>query len=824
MQILVLSRNWIQTLTTEKRELQTEIKASEDALTQAGEELKDLKKQLASLEQEVEVARKEKAEIQARVDEVDAERRKFEDLIADLHKKAMAERQQISVLQQQIASQDALRKSQEDELQRARVDEVDAERRKFEDLIADLHKKAMAERQQISVLQQQIASQDALRKSQEDELQRARDDLTKLRQEESHYLHQVDSGKRQLDSLIQNLKIIQNDSNMSQQRLVQLEQAHRTIDKALTELAPFGKHRGGPSILTNIHEALFGSLFPSSSLLINGPGGTPRSSTKFCEKIRRATLTLSLHLFQLEVSQLRKAEQDITQMSDITRATAGSSPVSSMSGFSVDSYADQTPSDPHHHPHASSTSHPAPSNPFGGTIEEGKDIESGSNTPKFSRKEQPSGESVTQRNDDSEREGGDDQATFTNPFQTSQDDLFKAEDDPFSTAPTFKQDDFAVTEDPFAAPTSTAANGDPFKESKSPEFFPTGGAGGDMFEKDPFAEDDIFKDAQAAFPEVPDDPFATTSAPTTTDPFADISDPFASKKDSGDPFATSGPDPFGSTANNFAADPFGSRERVTGPPATVEEEDPFRERNIFTSEQDAFNTHDPFANTPDPFAGSTDLFKGSNNSLNSRGTRGSKNSLNNRPFGSKSSLQDSKTSLNDCTSVTSASSPRLELKTTVEVTPTADPPVDPFASSTLTSTSKTEFKSAGFDVDPFSNGDPFSSSTPDPFSSGPPAAAPSSGAEFPDPFAGGVDPFGSDPNDPFNAFGGGAGDPFKPDPSDPFSSNNAQSDPFASGADQASSGDPFKGRNMLKNGIQNCRSRPNQDILVPDLLITSHVT
>ena len=56
----------------------------------------------------------------------------------------------------------------------SRVDEADAERRKFEDLIADLHKKAMTERQQISVLQQQIASQDALRKSQEDELARAR--------------------------------------------------------------------------------------------------------------------------------------------------------------------------------------------------------------------------------------------------------------------------------------------------------------------------------------------------------------------------------------------------------------------------------------------------------------------------------------------------------------------------------------------------------------------------------------------------------------------------------------------------------------------------
>lgn len=55
-----------------------------------------------------------------------------------------------------------------------RADEADAERRKYEELITDMHSKAMTERQQISALQQQIASQEALRRAQEDELQKAR--------------------------------------------------------------------------------------------------------------------------------------------------------------------------------------------------------------------------------------------------------------------------------------------------------------------------------------------------------------------------------------------------------------------------------------------------------------------------------------------------------------------------------------------------------------------------------------------------------------------------------------------------------------------------
>ena len=53
-------------LTKEKKDLQTEIKSVEESLSTAGEELKDMKKQLTSLEEEVELARKQRDEVQSR--------------------------------------------------------------------------------------------------------------------------------------------------------------------------------------------------------------------------------------------------------------------------------------------------------------------------------------------------------------------------------------------------------------------------------------------------------------------------------------------------------------------------------------------------------------------------------------------------------------------------------------------------------------------------------------------------------------------------------------------------------------------------------------
>lgn len=664
-------------LTKEKKDLQTEIKSAEEGLSMAGVELKDMKKQLSSLEEEVEQARKQRDEVQAR------------------------------------------------------LDEADAERRKYEELISELHKKALHERHQIEGLQQQIASQDALRKSQEEELQKARDELQKLRQEESHYLHLVESGKRQLDTLIANLKIVQSDTNVTQSKLVQIEAAHRTIDKALAELAPFGRRYAGsegkPSILTNIHE----------------------------------------------VTQLRRQEQDVTQMSDITRATAGSSPVSSMSGFSVDSYMETHYETKTEQPVQNSNPFGPPSSdpfqadvdPFGGTdpfktkpsvgsskesessgVNEEPQVQSGTNTPQMNRRKKQSSESAT----------------------------LKTEEENDSTFPA------GGTSNPFES------GADPFKPSE--------------FEQNPF-EGNPFQEGSA-------DIFG--AAPNE--------DPFGSKMDpSEDPFATpSTGDPFGNSGNQ---DPFGAH--------TFDDvDDPFKEKNLFASEVDAFNTNDPFANTPDPFAGSTDLFKGSNTSLASRGTRGSKNSLNNfKNFGSKNSLQGSKTSLNE--SNTADSSPKLQVKSADEGTPEEDPstevtkaPPTDGAFNDLSSKSDDQFETPDDTPDPFPavGKDPFSTPNSDPFTNSNTAADPFKSSGFgSDPFAStngpendpfssaNADPFGNSSDDPFRS-GGDANDPFgtsstnqftaKFDDNDPFASSTA-ADPFSVNQKTGDPFDPFAGNGTV---------------------------
>lgn len=446
-------------------------------------------------------------------------------------------------------------------------------------------------------------------------------------------------------------------------------------------------------------------------------------------------------------------------MSDITRATAGSSPVSSMSGFSVDSYMDPNyenkaeavlansnpfgPSAGAADPFQTDVDPFGGSDPFkvkpgarkgsennGGGAEEPR-VQSATNTPQLHRKNQHSSDSITLKNDQ-------DDIPFKAPSGGNAANPFETTDDPFK-APGFDKDPFASN---------------PFE----------GGCG-----SDPFGQKST------------DDPFGDSEFKTVTDD----NDPFSSGNVGGnsDPFVITSADPFASPSTT--EDPFGGRNY---------EEDPFQEKNLFTSEVDAFNTHDPFANTPDPFAGSEDLFKGSNNSLASKGTRGSKNSLVNfggKPFGSKTSLQGSKTSLN-----TADSSPKLQLKggevTTPEETPEFVKSPLEGASSDQTSRSDDHFETPAETPDPFANNqnDPFTNSNmgQDPFAGSGFDMDPFGGSNGPD------DPFG--PSAKSDPFGDTANDPFGSSNGDPFTAKFDGNDPFAaSSADQGST-DLFSNSNQ----------------------------
>ena len=258
-------------------------------------------------------------------------------------------------------------------------------------------------------------------------------------------------------------------------------------------------------------------------------------------------------------------------------------------------------------------------------------------------------------------------------------------------------------------------------------------------------------------PFVPND-FAPFNENSESDPFR-MSGGFAVKQStSDDPFvddAFKSSDPFAQSEqeNIFeTSDPFAT-------PRNINDDDPFKEKSVFSAEDDAFNTNDPFANTPDPFAGSDDLFKGSTTSLSSRGQQGSKSSLNkiidNKSSlrSSKNSLVGSKTSLNDNaqSDVISEDSSNVyssakELSTTNANTEQIAP--DPFASSKGISDNKDD----AFPAQP----NPFEGSN--------------SNKGFDD------DPFGNDPNDPFadkSVFTAdfGENDPFK-SKNDPFSADS----------------------------------------------------
>lgn len=443
-------------------------------------------------------------------------------------------------------------------------------------------------------------------------------------------------------------------------------------------------------------------------------------------------------------------------MSDITRATAGSSPVSSMSGISVDSYMESHYDTNKNEQTTSNPFGPVSSELFQGDLEpftedkQNKRLESessganeehqsGTNTPQLNRRNHQSAESPTLKTDeDKEFRGG--AGGFSNPFH--------GDDDPFKSS--------GFTEDPFAS--------NPFGEKSDPFSSNPG--------EDPFRQDNLFAEKNL------EDPFISSSKiEATADPFGTPSkiDPFCS---------SGGEDPFSGMKYNDV-------------------DDPFRETNLFPSERDAFNTHDPFANTPDPFAGSTDLFKGSNTSLNSKSTRGSKNSLNNfKNFGSKNSLQDSKTSLND--SATTDSSPKLELKSAVHVQIVDNTPTEEI-SDTVTEIALNESLKVDNQFDAASETfeakkpDSFQATENDPFSDSKDGSESFKDSGFEsDPFASSngkksdlfaeKDPFGEPSDDPF---GTDPNDPFGPAATDQFSAQFDENDPFASSAKSGSKIDPF---------------------------------
>ncbi|XP_022087185.1 epidermal growth factor receptor substrate 15-like 1 isoform X2 [Acanthaster planci] len=367
-----------------------------------------------------------------------------------------------------------------------RLDELDQQRSKLEGLLAEVREQCSETQGEVDSLQGQIASQESSLKAQEEELKTARVELNNLRQEEVQLEQQLQSGKTQLDMVKESTKGVEQEYQVLQAKLKSLVESKNKLNSQMQQLDQT------PVIPSGIP-----SLVPHA----NNNQGTIQGIEELGP-----------------LSRISSIDTDLLS----TRATAGNSPVSSLSGFSTTSETRRADED-------------FKDDPF-----KGRDPFAGF---------------------------GDTNAA--DPFQSS---------DPFTEDP-FKNEGFSS--DPFGGdPFKNSTSSDPFPSSSSDPFSskttpdPFGDVNSDPFKGgDPFASkgpslgaDDPFAVSSSSVGGADDpfkskDPFRAGGTPTSakTDAFGSI-DPFG-----GDAFK---PDAFmkGSGTDTFGSDPFNPKEETPALP------------------------------------------------------------------------------------------------------------------------------------------------------------------------------------------------------------------------------------------------------------------
>ncbi|KAJ7386596.1 hypothetical protein OS493_008744 [Desmophyllum pertusum] len=345
----------------------------------------------------------------------------------------------------------------------SKLDDLDKEKAKLEEMLKEVKQKCDEETKTINSLQVQISSSRKSALQQEEELSQARDELNKIREEETRLEREIESSKEHLETVQKQIKSVQTEVSQVRSKVSTLEETNSSL---------------------NANIAHYNSLMNSNSLS-SGPAIIP-------------DFTPLSDAFDMTPTP---SEADAMSV----RATAGSSPVSSISGFSVGS----------------------------GRVDEA--VDDFKDSDPFKSKENLFSSSETESND---------------PFHV---------DDPFKTDPFhYKSVSFAdpFPGDPFEG--DDLFKSDPFKSDlpASAESNGTGsgianGLSSSPVKSDPFAMDPF----QSTFP----------SSKSPTDNFFS-SDPFKPSGSSSDPkkntentqekdLSSSVKDPF---SNPFGSDPFGS--------------------------------------------------------------------------------------------------------------------------------------------------------------------------------------------------------------------------------------------------------------------------
>ncbi|XP_013381272.1 epidermal growth factor receptor substrate 15-like 1 isoform X3 [Lingula anatina] len=406
-----------------------------------------------------------------------------------------------------------------------RLDELDDTKSKLELAVKEAREKCEKEQREVDTLRSEIASQEKSLKTQEEDLAKMKIELNTLKQEETELEKKRDNGKLQLNSVEKSIKDSSAQINQTKAKIQQLQETQRNIQETINQY---------DKLLTN------GDISSPEPVLKHTPAPSEGDVASF-----RAT-------------------------------TGGSSPMSSLSGFSTDTGIEDFKEDPfkNHDPFGKDSSDPFTSGNSGDPFQNEDPFKNTQSEDPFK-----GSDPFKSSGFDSDPFGGD---PFKNEFGSSA----SAKNDPFggsdpfgSSFPARPASAAAASSDPFgssfpARPASAApVTNDPFDP------FGGGGGGGgsskglgkdggDLFGSDPFAPTSRSK-SESPTPALPPKqrrqppprpaPPRTSSKAATatkTDTFEGFSsDPF----EGADPFgasSTGGQDPFASSGGGGGMDAF----------------------------------------------------------------------------------------------------------------------------------------------------------------------------------------------------------------------------------------------------------------------------
>ncbi|XP_073227453.1 epidermal growth factor receptor substrate 15-like 1 isoform X2 [Porites lutea] len=240
-------------------------------------------KELDKISKEIEELGREKANLQREIEEKEDMIRQRNGEIQNLQ----TELEKTKVKYQELEKQKADAQS--------KLDELDKEKAKYEEMLKDAKQKCDEETKTINSLQAQIASSRQSALHQEEELSQARDELNKLREDETKLEREIESSKEHLEAVQKQIKSVQTELSQVRSKVSTLEETNNSL---------------------NANIAHYNSLMNSNSVA-SGPAPIPDFTP--------------LH----DAFDMTPTPSEADAMS--VRATAGSSPVSSISGFSVGS-------------------------------------------------------------------------------------------------------------------------------------------------------------------------------------------------------------------------------------------------------------------------------------------------------------------------------------------------------------------------------------------------------------------------------------------------------------------------------------------------------